>query len=294
MSGILGMVIAHARNIRRIDEYGLSRAEFVLIEPESKDELVQFITERGLRFGAHCPIFKPCDHPGNNSLLASLSDWDETRRRASLELMERNLADAAALGAEYAVVHIQRPENFGGSNPPGFGEQDALESAKRSCERLLETSNSLGVPVFIENLFRNSTFNSPESHANLLDSFPELGFCLDAGHLDVDSREFGFPFDEFLDAVLPHLKEIHLQNSNPSIEDGKGRPWKIPVHPSQSASDGWLDVVKLLVKALSANPRCIVSLESRMNVPEEQDMIREGVEWMKRIVPQILSEIPLK
>lgn len=289
MADNTGMVIAHARNLHWLDEFGLGRGEFVLMESEARNELERFISDRKLPFSAHVPVFKPEDHPGNNALLACLVDWDEPRRLESLRLMEKNIGDALALGAEYVVAHIQRPENYGGLNPEGFSAREALDSAKEGCEQLLRRAAAGGMPVYIENLFRNSSFFAPETSRALLDSFPELGFCLDIGHLDVDAREFGFPFEEYLDAVMPYLRAVHLQNSNPAHAGGS-RTWKIPVHPSQTEAEGWRDIEKILRKILAHNPRCIINFEQRMNVPEELEMIREGIEWVKKLIPEILSQ----
>jgi len=286
----LGMVVVHARNLRLLDDFGLRSAEFGLIERESRAELEQFIAEREMRFGVHCPLFKPHDHPENNALLASIADADEDRRAASLDLMELSICDAAQIGGEYVVVHIQRPENFGGDNPDGFSERHALDSARRSCERLLNIAIDKNVSLLIENLFRNRAFYAPATYRALLDSFPELGFCLDVGHLDVDSREFGFPLDEFIDAVAPYLRDVHLQNSNSSQAAYGPRPWKYPVHPSQTEADGWRDIPAILRKILVFNTECHINFESRINLPEEETVIREGIEWIKTLLPEILSE----
>ncbi len=290
MSDTLGMVIVRAENLRLLDDFGLHRAEFGLIEPEASAALTDFTAARKMPFGAHCPLFKPEDHPQNNALLACLSDGIESRRLASVELMEKTIENAAEIGGEYAVVHIQRPENFGGENPAGFTETAALDSARRSCETLLASAAKHKMPVFIENLFRNKSFFSPASHRALLDSFPELGFCLDIGHLDVDSREFGFPLDEFLDAVMPYIRDIHLQNSNSlGIVEGP-RSWKCPVHPSQTVADGWLDIESILTKILSSHPNCFINFEIRINLPDNEKNIREGIDWIKGLIPKILGK----
>lgn len=287
----LGMVIVLARNLELLDKFGLTRGEFGLIERESRGELMKFIADRGLGFGVHCPLYRPADHPQKNSLLAALSDGVEERRLESVKLMEDAIIDAAEIGGEYTVVHIQRPENFGGDNPDGFSEQAALDSARRSCETLLETARRHNMPLYIENLFRNRSFHAPETYRALLDSFPDLGFCLDIGHLDVDSREFGFPFDEFLDAVMPYLRDVHLQNSNSGPVVEGVRPWKYPVHPAQKEADGWRDIPAILCKIVSANPDCYINFESRINIPEEEQILHEGIDWIKDLLPEIYDDL---
>jgi sugar phosphate isomerase/epimerase len=286
----LGMVVVYERNLRLLDEFGLRRAEFGLIEREARGVLEKFIADRGIGFGVHCPLFKPEDHPENNVLLAALADGDEDRRLASMKLMEGAISDAADVGGEYIVFHIQRPENFGGDNPDDFSERAALDSARRSCERLLAAAREKNIPIFIENLFRNRSFHAPATYRALLDSFPEIGFCLDIGHLEVDSREFGFPFDEFMDAVMPNLKDVHLQNSNSTPVVTEPRSWKYPVHPAQTVVDGWLDIPSILTKIFRAKPDCYINFESRIILPDEEQIIREGIEWIKNLIPEIEEE----
>lgn len=289
MSYQIGMIVAHSKVIPLFSSLDLHRAEFCLIEPEAKWKLDALIAANGLKYGVHCPLYKPADHPEKNSLLSSIVDGEEERRLESVGFMKQAIRDAEELGGEYVVVHAQRPENFGGDNPAGFDEAAALDSAKRGCECLLSESQRRGIPVFIENLFHNRAFYSPASFSALLESFPEFGFCLDIGHLDVDSREFGFPFDEFLDAVMPYLREIHLQNSTSRPTEEVPRPWKYPVHPSQKPEDGWCDIPAILEKILCARPYCLINFESRIMLPDDEQVIREGMEWIKGLVPELLG-----
>jgi sugar phosphate isomerase/epimerase len=288
--GNIGMVVSRASSLCRLERFGLRRAEFVLMEADTQEIVKNFVSERNMKFSAHCPFFAEDNPPTRAGLLASIVDSDEDRRMKSLALMERTIAAAGAIGAEYVVVHAQKPENFGGDNPIGFDEQAALDSALRSCEKLVELSGRHDVPVLVENVFRNSSFFSAKSFRAVFDSFPELGFCLDVGHLDVDCRLYDFDFDEFIDSALPFMKAIHLQNSNPDYPIGGRQQWKIPVHPSHTAKDGWRDIEALLRKVLAANPQCAVNFEMRYGIPEENTIYEEGVDWIKRLIPEILSK----
>ncbi|HOX28206.1 MAG TPA: TIM barrel protein, partial [bacterium] len=209
------------------------------------------------------------------------------RRAASVKLMKETVETAADLGAEYVVAHIQRPENFGGDNPSGFTPEKAVDSAKKSLDELLRFADRVEMPVLIENIFRNKSFFSADHYLSLLNEFPRCGFCLDVGHLDVDAHELDFSFDDFLDSLLPWIKAVHLQNSNSGNPAAGARPWKVPVHPSQSPRDGWHDIASMLEKILSANPNCVINFESRINIPEEEEMLREGIEWVKELIPRI-------
>jgi len=290
MTDQLGMVLAHGgRLFNRITEFGLKRAEFIIIDPGQEDALKQMTKEKLTRYSAHCPMYMPPDYP-ENPLLASVIDFDDDRRRASVDLMIRTLHDASLIGAEYVVVHLQRPEHFGGMNPVGFNNQEALDSAYRSCERLVQKSNELKTPVFIENLMDNGAFFAAESYIAVLEKFPDIGFCIDLGHLDVDARKFGFSFDEFISALMPFTRAVHLHNSNTGKSDMVDRHWKIPVHPDQAPEDCWLDIEQILRFILGFNNKCIINFEARLDNNYDFEYMLSGIMWIKKLLPRILSE----
>jgi sugar phosphate isomerase/epimerase len=281
----LGMVIANQRNLWRLEEYGLSRGEFVVFDPESRAELDEYISRRRLRFSLHNPLFRPESYP-ENPLLACIVDPEEERRRMAVAMMVDNISLAAEMGAEFIVVHVQRPEQFAGAAPGGFDERKALDTALASAETLAAKSAETGLPVLIENLMDNSTFHRAEQYLAVLDAFPELGFCLDVGHLDVDARKFGFDLMEFVRAVAPRTKAMHLQNSaEPSLSTAP-RPWKIPVHPSQNPRDGWCDIHTIISETLKVSPDCIINFEFRPGKEHENGYIAEGMDWVRGIISE--------
>jgi sugar phosphate isomerase/epimerase len=278
----LGMVIARAENLPRLEYFDLGRAEFVVFAPEQKQELDAFIAARKPSFSVHNPLYVPPDYP-ENPLLACIIDSDEDRRRLAVGLMLDSIRIAADMGAEFVVVHIQRPEQFAGV-APGCTALKAMDSALRSAEALAEKSAELDMPVLVENLMDNACFYLPEHYLALLEKFPSLNFCLDIGHLDLDARRFGFEFYDFVRALAPRTREIHLQNSSgAAMGDGK-RLWKTPVHPTQTEAEGWRDVGAVLRDVLAARPDCIVNFEFRPQKYHDENFIREGIEWVRGIV----------
>jgi sugar phosphate isomerase/epimerase len=276
----LGMVIARPANFALLDRFGLRRAEFVVFSPSDRTFLEEEIRRRGLAYSAHCPVFREPDYP-ENPLLACAADTDEARRERTIALIGRNLKSAAELGAEHLVVHIQRPVFFSGDDPNGLTDENLFEAAEASCARLAEMSREAGVPILLENLMDNPHFCRAETYLALFERFPEFGFCLDVGHLDVDARSFGVDFEGFVRALAPHTRAVHLQNSRGGGDNFEGRYWKMPVHPSQNTGDGWRDIVWLLDTVLAANPRCIVNFES---VPTDIDYAAEGVRWVRGLL----------
>jgi len=283
------MVVARVENLWRLDAFGLRRAEFVIFDPATRGSLVEFIKGTGLRFSVHTPMFVPDDYP-ENPLLACIVDPDDGRRRKAVDLMMRSIDLAAELGGEYTVVHVQRPEQFAGAPPGAFGEREAVRTAMRSSEALAEHSRKTGVPVLLENLMDNSSFYKAEHYLEVLDAFPQLGFCLDVGHIDMDARRFGIDMMEFVRALAPYTRAVHLQNSWGPNHPTAPRPWKIPVHPSQKPSEGWVDIRSLLTTVLVARPDCSINFEYRPERSQGNAFIIEGMNWIREILIELERE----
>lgn len=279
----LGMVIARGHNLWRIPAYGLNRTELVVFDLEEKEKVVSFIHENNIRFSIHTPLFlQPGYH--ENPLLACIVDPDPERRCLAVGLILENIELAAELGAEFVVAHIQRPEQFAGAAPDEFDEKNAMAAALASAEVIAEKSRASGVPVFLENLMDNSVFHRPEQYIEILEAFPDLGFCLDVGHLDVDTRRFGIDFWEAFRALAPHTREMHLHNSAGLTHPTAPRPWKIPVHPSQKSNPDWCDIEAIIKEMLAVRPECIINLEFRPEKTQDSDFIMEGVNWIRDIM----------
>lgn len=285
----LGMVVARVENLWRLEAFGLRRAEFVIFDPITKGALVDYIKNTGIHFSVHTPLFLPGDYP-ENPLLACIVDQDEQRRCQAVGLMLKSIDLAAELGGEYTVVHVQRPEHFAGVAPGHFGTRQAMQMAMRSAEALAEHSRVTGMPVLLENLMDNSAFYEAEHYLELLEAFPELGFCLDVGHVDMDARRFGFDLMEFVRSLAPHTRAVHLQNSFGPKHPTAPRPWKIPVHPSQKPHEGWVDIHDILATILHARPDCIINFEFRPDRDQGMNFILEGMNWIREMLVEIESQ----
>jgi sugar phosphate isomerase/epimerase len=285
----LGMVVARVENLWRLDVFGLRRAEFVIFDPATRGSLLEYIRGTDLRFSVHTPMFMPEDYP-ENPLLACIVDPDDDRRCRAVGLMMRNMDLAAELGGEYTVVHVQRPEQFAGAAPGAFREREAMRMALLSAEVLAAHSDRTGVPVLLENLMDNATFYSAVHYLEVLDAFPQLGFCLDVGHLDMDARRFGINIMEFVQALAPRTRAVHLQNSFGPTHPTAPRPWKIPVHPSQNPCDGWVDIRSVLSAVLRANPACVINFEFRPEKSQGNEFILEGMNWIRQILIELDGE----
>ena len=279
----LGIVIARRQNLRRIVTYRLKRAEFVIFDPGDRDFLQEYVRQHNLRFSIHTPLFFDSEYP-ENPLLACLVDHNQDRRLTALDLMIENVSLASEMGAEFVVVHVQRPEQFAGQPPADFDAPAALVTALAGAEVLAKRSRETGVPVLIENLMDNSTFYTADQYLAVLERFPKLGFCLDVGHLDMDARRFGIDFWDFIDRLAPHTREIHMHNSAGPKHPTAPRPWKIPVHPSQTPGPEWVDIEAVLRHVLAVRPDCVINFEFRPDKDQDDEFLLEGIDWIRDIL----------
>jgi len=131
---------------------------------------------------------------------------DETRRKASLRLMEKKLDQAAQLETKVAVFHLSA--RF--ENTPGI-----LQKRSRYFQELMSVwkrAKALGVRLAVENL-------SFPANQKLLQRFfawdteRNFGFCYDSGH-QLLSKEKASILERFGD----RLQALHL-NDNDGVHD---------------------------------------------------------------------------
>jgi sugar phosphate isomerase/epimerase len=174
--------------------------------------------------------------------------WAEVRK-ASRELARKNLSvtfhapfmdlNPGAVDARVREITFHRFEQVLALTPlfrpravvfhPGYdrwrydnNEDLWLENSLLTWKPLVERGESLSVKLAIENVFEDR----PSSLLRLfsaLDS-PWVGYCLDAGHENIFSREGAA---RWLETLGPHLVETHLHDNNGRADEhlplGEGR-----------------------------------------------------------------------
>ena len=84
-----------------------------------------------------------------------------------------------------------------------------LSKSLATWEPLIQQAEETGVVIHLENVYEQT----PEMILTLIEEMDSehLGFCLDMGHMNV----FGeVALSEWLDALGPHLKEVHLHDNS--------------------------------------------------------------------------------
>lgn len=289
------MVGTRREHLERLRSYGLQRAEVVLLPRRDESWLREYLASMGGDFSFHCPAFRPENYP-ENPLLAALVDPDRQRRKCSLELMRRELDQAAEWGARHLVVHLQR--NLLAEELPGdaWGEKEGLEIAVESVGELLEYARSVGVPVHLENMMGSPLLYRPEAYRQLAEAWPEVRFCLDVGHAALDGRFFGFWEAEIAEAMGPNLGSLHIyDNQVPATVEftnlrEQGLLNKHPVHPDNHRKSGWIDTPGCLRAALRAQPAALVTFEVYYSLDTDRSRTAEGLDWTVELCGQLARE----
>jgi len=280
-----GMVGARREHLERLRAYGFRRVEVVLLPPEDRDWLRDYLAGMTHGFSFHCPVFRREDWP-EYPLKAAVIDPDDRRRAQSLDLMRRELDLAAEWGAQHLVVHLQRNLLMDDeSPPPGWGEREGLALAVEAVGELLEYSRAVGVPVHLENMMGSPIFHSPEAYRRLLRQLPEARLCLDVGHAALDARYFTFREAGLAAAMAPGLGSLHVyDNRLPARFDFRrlreaGLLKKYPVHPERQGRFGWIDTRGCLREALQRQGDALVTFEVYYSLDTDHRYTAEGLDW---------------
>ena len=164
----------------------------------------------GVGFTLHLPFVEM--NPA--SLVPSVRQLSEDRLKRALEFGE-------ALGARVGVLHT-------GQVP--VRHPLALSLAREALEKTLTALLPLPFPVALENLAlsEEDLLRGPEGLRELLDRFPQYGFCLDVGHALIELGPRGPLL--YLEALEDRLLHLHLHDNHGQKDDhlpvGAGSvPW---------------------------------------------------------------------
>ncbi len=100
----LGLVCLNTEALARLEQLRLRRCELVMFDRQQEAEARRAITEGGLAFGIHAPLFRDVDYP-EYALMASLVDPDGERRERAVRLMDSEIRQAAEWEADYVTAY---------------------------------------------------------------------------------------------------------------------------------------------------------------------------------------------
>lgn len=260
------------RGIEHVEFFDLSVPQFA----DLRTLIDRFADEGRTTFSFHTPVVRPAEFQDPGIACFYLCE-NEERRERSFRLLGATLAEARRWGAEYAVTHL----TYGPTDCRDAETAEAL--AKSACRRMAEMSAAAGVRLDIEFAAYSDGFHQADRFAEIVGSHPELGICIDIGHLFIGAALRNRDFYSDLDFLRPAARSMHLWNTKgPDHHDEYGHT---PLHPGQDPGDGWIDVEKTLRRVLHNNDA--IQLVFEYPVDEVSPEIQAGYDWIGELVREM-------
>lgn len=261
---------------------GLGCVELFDLAPERFAELetlrASLAAEGRERLSFHVPVVRPDWFPWSGITCFFLCD-DAERRGLSFRLLDHTLELAARHGAGRAVCHL----TYGGADSRDPAKAEAL--AIDAVARMAQASRRFKVALDLEFAAYSDGFHDPRRFVDLLDPHPDLGVCIDIGHTYLGAQKRGRDYFADLAALAPRTRSLHLWNTK---DDAHNRAHgHVPLHPSQSPEEGWIDVPKSLALVLKKNPKAEIIYEYPIETLSRD--ILAGYEWIAGLVAPITN-----
>ena len=174
-------------------EIGFDALALETASQEAMAEMARLMEEQGRTITFHGP-FMDLGPGGLDERIREVTAW-RLQRTMELVPLFRPLSVVFHAGYDERRYHAHRAEWLSGS--------------LATWEPLMQQAEEMGVVIHLENVYEQT----PEMILTLIEEMDSenLGFCLDMGHMNV----FGeVALAEWLDALGPHLKEVHLHDNN--------------------------------------------------------------------------------
>jgi sugar phosphate isomerase/epimerase len=174
-------------------EIGFDALALETASQEAMAEMARLMEEQGRTITFHGP-FMDLATGGLDERIREVTVW---RLQRTMELVPVFRPQSVVFHAGYDErrYHAHRAEWLSGS--------------VATWGPLIQQAEEMGVVIHLENVYEQT----PEMILALIEEMDSehLGFCLDMGHMNV----FGeVALSEWLDALGPHLKEVHLHDNN--------------------------------------------------------------------------------
>ncbi len=185
------------------------------LPPARTRRLRRLLRDAGLQASLHAPLHDL--NPASAVPALEAAAWAELSSCVDL---------AASLEATVLVVH---PGSVSHEYPPPYCEA-AIRRFSFGLQILAARAAANGIHLALENKQRGKgedLVRSPEEHLYFLRQVPELGACLDLGHM----HTLGLDPAEYVQALGQHLIHVHLHDNNGQQDEhlplGKGNlNWK--------------------------------------------------------------------
>jgi sugar phosphate isomerase/epimerase len=279
----MGNLGFHCHNLDFFDEMiigqGLSRGEFYNLTAGELPRLKRLIGRHKLEWSIHAPLIQLDWYP-KPPTWSFLCDVDSDKRELTMKMITLTMEQADEFGAEYVVVHFPSPT----SEESDEGGSKVQTIAWKSCDRLTELSFKKSIPIHVEGVGASTLINAEFLKSVLKEYSPPLQYCFDTAHTHLAAMHNGFDLYAFEAELLPYLGSAHLWNVRSKDDYVAFR--HIPVHPSQSAEGGWVDIARVLQIMGPARNSLPIIFESDRLYPKALGdySYGEGVQWVKKLL----------
>ncbi len=230
-----------------------------------------------VRVSYHAPVFHQADPKMTYYLNSNFR-----LREATFEILEMNLKMAKSLPTDYVIIHFTSNSML----EENITDSEIKYLANRSAKRINTLSSQYKLPIYLEYTGYNCRFDLPDDFINIVRDQPNLGLCVDLGHLSAVCTDYGLDFFKELEKLMPYTKVIYAWNS--TSKDSAKKHGYIPVHPSQKTEDGWIDIEKTINLALSYNEDMYIIFQPNFEYKDKQ-FFEEGVNWVNKMVDEFKS-----
>ena len=220
----------------------------------------------------HAPVF----HQADPTLTYYLNS-NFRLREATFEILEINLRMAKSIPTEYVIIHFTSDSML----EENITDSEIKHLAKTSAKRINTLSDKYEVPIYLEYTFYNARFDLPDDYVDIVKNYPNLGICLDLGHLHMICKKYDLDYFTELEKLLPYTKVIYAWNT--ISEQCIKQHGNIPVHPRQKPDDGWINIEKTIKSALLYNSDVYIIFEPNFEY-KGKEYFEEGVKWINDMV----------
>ncbi len=257
---------------------GLDRYEVFDFPEDRLSKLRTFFKKKDLPFSFHVPFFRPSYFPYIGVSTFFLND-DPKSRALSFKLINSTMHYAKGWKADFIVTHLTWKDD---SNNRRKALKLALDTESRFCD----LADKYNLPINVEFGGYSGFFHEPDQFVDFVKDHPLLGICIDIGHTSIISGIRNRDFFKDIEIMAPYTKSIHVWNTKGLDHCKKYN--HVPVHPSQTAKDGWIDIKKTLEIVLSHNKECNIVFEYNQTYFDKiPRAVKEGMEWVREIVDGI-------
>ena len=163
---------------------------------KKRDVLRSALDHHGLKLVCHMPTF------------VSLADLTDSLRNASLNEVLQSMETAAELEPLKMVVH---PAHISGMG--SYVLDTASRYAMESLAAIVDKSESLGIPLCLENMFPRGGFCvEPDDFTVVFKRFPDLQLTLDTGHANINSLR-GKRIIRFIESFADRIGHVHVSDN---------------------------------------------------------------------------------